>query len=180
MKGTVFIATSLDGYIARPDGSVDFLDDPSYNEDHGFGALMASVSAVLMGRNTYDTLEGFAETMDTVGGWPYGDTPLFVLTHRPLQPPAAFPEIEAMEGTPEEIALELDSRGVDRAYVDGGAVIQSFLAAGLIDRLIITTVPVLLGEGIPLFGTTGGDVRLRHVTTASFTNGLVQSTYDVV
>ena len=176
MKASAFVATSLDGYIARSDGAIDWLgpSGDEGNEDYGFAAFMDSVDMLVMGRNTYDTVMA-------TGEWPYGDTPVIVLTHRPIEIPAELAHlVEARERPPIELVEELAGRGVDHLYVDGGATIQTFLSAGLVQRLIITTLPVLLGNGIPLFGTVDADVHLRHVNTVSFTNGLVQTTYDVV
>jgi dihydrofolate reductase len=174
VKASVFIATSLDGFIARPDGSFDWLDVPGANEEHGFTAFMASIDALVMGRNTFDVVAAMGE-------WPYGDTPVIVLTHRPLDLPADLPgRIEASSLAPLELAGELDRRGLNRVYVDGGHTIRSFLDAGLVDRMTITTIPVLIGEGIPLFGPVHGDIHLRHVTTTIHGGGLVQSVYDVV
>jgi dihydrofolate reductase len=176
VKTSAFVATSLDGYIARSDGAVDWLgpSGDEGNEDYGFAAFMDSVDMLVMGRNSYDTVMA-------IGEWPYGDTPVIVLTHRPIEIPAELAHlVEAREQPPIELAEELAHRGVDHVYVDGGATIQSFLSAGLVQRLIITTLPVLLGSGIPLFGAVDADIHLRHVNTVSFTNGLVQTTYDVV
>lgn len=173
MKGSVFIATSLDGFIARKDGSLDWLDLPEDNEDYGFAAFIDSVDALVMGRNTFDTVAAMGE-------WPYGDTPVIVLTHRPMDIPAALSDVvETSDLAPPDLAEALDRRDIRHVYVDGGATIRSFLEAGLVDRMIITTLPVLIGDGIPLFGGTVGDVALRHVNTVSYTNGPVQTTYDV-
>ena len=174
MKGSVFIATSADGFIARKDGSLDWLEVPEANEDYGFAGFMDSVDALVMGRNTYDAIAAMGE-------WPYGGKPVIVMTSRPLQIPEALTGVvEASALAPLEVADELDRRGTHHVYVDGGRTIQSFLDAGLVGRMTITTIPVLLGEGIPLFGAVDGDVRLRHVDTVSYTNGLVQTTYEVV
>ena len=174
MRGLVHVATSADGFIARADGSVDWLEVDDGNEDYGFAAFMDSIDALVMGRNTYDTVLAFGE-------WHYGDKPVIVLTNRPVEPPLSpIAVVEAISLSPVELAAELDRRGIDQVYVDGGQTIQSFLEAGLIDRLTITTIPVLLGSGIPLFGPSEDDVQLRLVSVAPFTNGLVQTTYDVV
>ncbi len=174
MRGLAFVAVSLDGHIARRDGSVDWLDVPESNEDYGFSAFMDSIDAMVMGRNTFDMVMAMGE-------WPYGDKPVIVLTHRSLDVPSGFDGlVETMDALPADVAAELDGRGSDRVYIDGGQVIQSFLKAGLLHRMVITTVPVLLGDGISLFAPTNVDVLLRHVDTVAYTDGLVQSTYEVV
>jgi dihydrofolate reductase len=175
VKASAFLATSLDGFIARPDGGLDWLEMPATNDDHGFGAFMESIDALVMGRNTYDIVD----SMDVA--WPYGDTPTFVLTNRPLEIPEDLKGvIEARDVAPPALVEELDRLGHRHLYVDGGATIQSFLDAGLLDRITITTLPILIGEGIPLFGPLADDVELSLVSTVAFTSGLVQSTYDVV
>ena len=172
MRGAVHIATSLDGFIARSDGSIDWLDTvEDGNEDYGFYAFLDSVDALLMGRNTYDVVLGF-------GAWPYGDKPVFVATHRSLEPNRDT--VEPIAGTPAEIAATFDDRGIERVYVDGGETIRAFLDAGLIERMSITTIPVLIGNGIPLFTGVSRDISLRLVDSLAYTNGLVQSTYDVI
>ena len=169
----MYIATSLDGYIARSDGSLDWLGVTEENEDYGFGAFMESVDALVMGRNTYDAVMA-------IGEWPYGDTLVIVLTHRLLEIPADRTGIvEATDLGPLKLAEELERRGIEHVYVDGGTTIRSFLEAGLVQRMTITTIPVLIGAGIPLFGSQEGDIRLRLVDSIAYTNGLVQSTYDV-
>lgn len=168
---TVFIGLSVDGFIARRNGALDFL--PEAPEDHGYEALMASVDALVMGRATFETVLGFG------GPWPYGDKRIVVLTSRPLDVSAIAGRVEVMGGDPAEVVARLAASGAQNLYVDGGATVQRFLAAGLIDRLVLTRVPVLIGEGIPLFGPLPGDVRLRHVATRSFPSGLVQSEYAV-
>lgn len=174
MKASVFVAQSLDGYLARGDGSVDWLGVPDENEDYGFAAFMGSIDALVMGRNTYDTVVAMGE-------WPYGEKPVIVLSHRPVPIPSGLTAlVEASDMAPAELAGELDRRGIEHVYVDGGKTIQSFLDAGLIGRMTITTIPVLIGDGIPVFGATDGDIRLRLVDSIAYTNGLVQSTYDVV
>ncbi|MFA5944226.1 MAG: dihydrofolate reductase family protein [Candidatus Thermoplasmatota archaeon] len=127
-----------------------------------------------MGRNTFDVV-------GTMKPWPYGAKRLVVLSHRPVDLSAAPPGLaEAMSGTPEEIVARLAATGAHRLYVDGGLTIQEFLRAGLVDRIVVTRVPVLIGEGIPLFGSLANDVKLRHVATRSFGSGMVQSEYEVL
>jgi dihydrofolate reductase len=172
MKASVFCGTSLDGFIARPNDALDFLEAGG-GEDHGFTEFLASVDAVVMGRRTF-------EVVLTFGSWPYGTKPVVVLSSRPLDIPA-FPDavIEHMAGEPAEIVSRLAARGVGHIYVDGGVTIRRFLEAGLIQRLVITRVPVLIGSGIPLFGPLSRDIVVRHVATRAFPGGLVQSEYLV-
>jgi dihydrofolate reductase len=169
---SVFIGTSVDGFIARPDGGLDWLPAGG-GEEHGYEAFMASIDALVIGRKTYETVLGF-------DSWPYGDKKVFVLSTRAIGPAPAGAKVEHLQGRPQEIASFLEERGVKHAYVDGGITIQQFLRAGLIQRLIITRVPVLIGEGIPLFGITGRDIRLRPVATLQYQSGLVQTEYTVL
>jgi len=171
VKASVFIATSLDGFIARTNGELDWLP-PGGGEPHGYDEFMATVDALVVGRKTF-------ETALTFGTWPYGAKPVFVLSTRTLAPAPPGAVVERMSGPPAEIVSQLAARGVRHAYVDGGITIQGFLQAGLIQRLIITRVPVLLGAGIPLFGALQRDVVLRHVGTRQYAGGLVQSEYVV-
>ena len=167
---SVFVGTSLDGFIARRNDSFDFLPDDC--EPHGFEEFMASVDALVMGRNTYDVVAPFES-------WPYGDKPVFVLSNRPLPPAPAGAVVERLTGEPSEVVAEMGRRGVGHVYVDGGITIQAFIRAGLVHRIVVTRVPVLIGSGIPLFGELDGDVRLRHVATRAFPSGLVQSEYHL-
>jgi len=171
IRTSVFVGTSLDGFIARIDGAFDFLpDDP---EPHGFEEFFASIDALLMGRRTYETALGF-------GAWPYGARPVYVLSSRPL---GARPEgavVERLTGTPAEVLASLVGRGVHHVYVDGGFTVQAFLRAGLINRLVITRVPVIIGAGISIFGKLDRDIRLKHLGTRHYPSGLVQSEYAVL
>ena len=171
MKTSVFIGTSLDGFIARPGGELDFLS-PSGDEPHGYEEFIATVDALVIGRKTYETVLSF-------GGWFYGETPVFVLSGNELAPAPAGAVVERMSGDPKDIVAELDGRGIRHAYVDGGITVQKFLNAGLIDRLIITRVPVLIGSGIPLFGATLRDIPVKHIATRTYSTGLVQSEYEI-
>lgn len=174
MRTSVFVGTSLDGFIARHDGTFDFLTGGSDADgaSNGFDEFFATVDVVLMGRNTYEVVLPFP-------AWPYGLTPVFVLSNRPLPPPPRDAVVEQIAGTPAEVLAKLAARGFEHVYVDGGATIQQFLRAGLIHRLVITRVPVLVGEGISLFGTLDSDVRLEHVVTRELRGGAVQSEYEV-
>lgn len=172
MRGTVFVGMSVDGFIARPDGAFDFLSG-SGEGPMGFEELLASVDALVMGRNTYDVVLPMER-------WPYGALPVFVLSHRPLPPGRDGVPVERLSGDPAEVAAALEARGLTRLYVDGGLTVQEWLRAGLIHRIVVTRVPVLIGEGIPLFGPVERDVRLRHVATRAFEGGAVQTEYEVV
>lgn len=179
MKTTAYIATSLDGFIARENGALDWLEavgDPiSGPEDYGYHAFMGTVDALVMGRNTYEAVRGFG------GAWHYGEKPVVVLTTRSLDiPPDLSATVTSMRGTPEEVVRQLATRGARHLYIDGGDTVRRFLRAGLIDRLIISRIPVLIGNGIPLFGPLPHDVRLQHVATRAYPSGLVQSEYNVL
>jgi dihydrofolate reductase len=171
MQASVFCGTSVDGFIARRNGGLDFLDaGGGGNEPHGYEEFMASVDALVIGRNTYEIVLGF-------GGWAYGDKTVFVLSHRDLAPAPSEARVERLSGAPVDVYRTLEARGLQHLYVDGGITIQGFLAAGLIDRVTVTRVPVLIGEGIPLFGPLARDVLLEHVETRTFAGGLVQTEY---
>ena len=173
MTASVFVGTSLDGFIARPNGDFDFLPEGG-GEPHGYTEFMASVDAVVMGRNTF-------EKVLTLGAWPFGDKRVVVLSSRPVDLSAAVGGVvEQMSGAPADVVAKLAASGAHHLYVDGGITIQRFLLAGLIQRVIITRVPVLIGVGIPLFGALPGDIRLRHVATQQYASGLVKSEYAVL
>jgi dihydrofolate reductase len=176
MRGSVFVATSLDGFIARENGDIDWLESAAEGsgEDYGFQAFMSSVDVLVMGRRTF-------EKALTFGGWPYGKKPVVVLTGRPLRIPERLTgSVESMPGPPKRLVEILSKRGAKHLYVDGGRTVQGFLGSGLIQRLTITTVPVLIGSGIPLFGPLSRDIRLRHLETRQYAGGLVQSHYEVL
>jgi dihydrofolate reductase len=172
MMVSVFIGTSLDGFIARPNGDLDFLPAGG-GEPHGYDEFIASVDALVIGRNTFETVLNFAV-------WPYGNKRVVVLSSRPVDLSAGRGGVvEQMAGPPAEIVAKLAATGAHHLYIDGGVTIQRFLRAGLIQRLIITRVPVLIGDGIPLFGTLPRDLRLRHVATQHYPSGLVKSEYQI-
>lgn len=174
---SVFIATSLDGFIAREDGRIDWLEH--YNgllpagEDCGYGAFMAAVDALVMGRHTFEQVLSF-------DAWPYGDKPVIVLGSQPPPiPPALAATVSASRETPRVLVERLSAGGMHRLYIDGGLTIQGFLRDGLIDELTITVIPLLLGAGRPLFGTLTGEIRLELLSSRSYDCGFVQNHYRV-
>jgi dihydrofolate reductase len=172
MTASVFVGASVDGFIARVDGGLDWLPAGG-GEPHGYDEFMAGVDAIVIGRNTFEIVLGFDP-------WPYGDKRVVVLSSRPLDLSAVRGgRVEQRAGDPATIIAELAADGAPNLYIDGGITIQRFLRAGLIERLIVTRVPVLIGEGIPLFGSLDRDIRLSHVATRSYPSGLVQSDYRI-
>lgn len=172
MKISVFVGTSVDGFMARPDGALDFLPTGG-GEPHGYSEFIATVDALVIGRKTYEVVLAFDE-------WPYGDKAVIVLSTQALATAPAGAKVERMSGNPQEIASQLAARGIQHVYVDGGLTIQGFLRAGLVQRLTITRVPVLIGSGIPVFGAIARDIALKHVATHQYASGLVKSEYEVV
>jgi dihydrofolate reductase len=173
VKISVFIGTSVDGYIARRNGALDFLP-PDGGEPHGYSEFMAEIDALVIGRKTFETVLAFPE-------WPYGDTRVVVLSSGVLDFSGVRERrVEQMSGDPASIVSQLEAAGVRSVYVDGGITIQRFLSAGFVDRLIITRVPVLIGDGIPLFGALPHDIKLRHVATQAYASGLVKTEYEVL
>jgi dihydrofolate reductase len=176
MKASVYIATTVDGFIARENGSVDWLPtgEGTNSEDYGYHSFMNSVDALVMGRNSY-------ELVRTIGAWPYGDKPVIILTTRDLDIPENISNtVSQISGSPSEIVQRLTEKGYQHLYIDGGKTIQGFISAGLIQTLIITKVPVLIGCGLPLFGALPHDIHLKHLETLHFDNGFVQSQYEIL
>ncbi len=173
--GHVFIGTSLDGFIARKNHDIAWLTDyPTLGEDHGFAAHMERVDAVVMGRGTYEAIRDMKP-------WHYSK-PVVVLSRSLTNadiPAEIADKVEVMAATPEAAMENFAARGWGAVYVDGGSVIQSFLKAGLVEDLVISRIPVLIGEGISLFGPLKADVMLEHRQTRAFPSGLVQSVYRV-
>lgn len=172
MTASVFVGISVDGFMARPDGAVDFLH-AGEGVPHGFEEFYATVDAVVIGRKTYEWVLSY-------GQWMYGRMRVVVLSTQTVDF-SAFPKarVEQMSGDPADIVAALGATGAKHLYVDGGVTIQRFLRAGRIDRLIITRVPTLIGQGIPLFGALIHDVALEHVATRTYAGGLVQTEYRV-
>jgi dihydrofolate reductase len=171
---SVFIAASLDGFIARPDGGLDWLEAVhTEGEDYGYQGFFESVDAVLLGAGTYETVRSFEE-------WPYGDKPVFVASARPWAP---VKRESFIQGNPVVMARQLGQRDYSRVYLDGGALIRSFLAAGMVADMTLSIVPVLLGAGIPLFRERGkepsyGEHGLKLTGTQAYPSGLVQLKYE--
>jgi len=177
VKASVFVGVSLDGFIAREDGAIDWLPfpGPEEAEAHGFKKFIDSIDAIVIGRKTY-------ETVLALDHWSYyGGKPVIVLSGRPVSIPDRLRKtVESMTASPGDVVKALAKRGMKHLYVDGGKTIQGFLSAGLIHGLVITRVPILIGSGTPLFGALPRDVKLRHVRTQAFPSGLVQSEYEVL
>ena len=174
MKKSIYIATSLDGFIARENGDLDWLpgsDGNAGDEDFGYKDFFDSVDVMIMGRNTFEKVLSFGE-------WPYSEKKVIVLSKVLKQIPAGVKgDVEIKSGSPDEIIKELITQGYKHAYIDGGKTIQNFLQAGQIDEMIITRVPVMLGKGIPLFGPLNNTIELKLLQTTSFQNGFVQNHY---
>ncbi len=174
--GHVFIATSLDGFVARTSGALDWLmKQPTEGEDHGYDAFMASVDGLVMGRGSFEAVLGFDE-------WPYAK-PVVVMSRtlgRDDVPSALADRVTVTRLDPSGVMAMLDGRGWRRVYVDGGKIVQSFLREGLIAEMTLTRIPILIGDGLPLFGALDRDVDCEHLDTRIFPSGLVTSRYRVV
>lgn len=174
LKVSVYIATSLDGFIARKNGDLDWLPTPTEGgEDYGYADFMSTVNAIVMGRNTFEKVLSF-------GGWHY-DKKVFVLTSRNLTLASELSnKVEGLHLSPRELTQELERRGIRHIYLDGGVTIQRFLREGLVNEMTITIIPVLIGEGLPLFGALDKDIPLQLIEASSFSNGFVQKKYKVL
>lgn len=166
----VFIASSLDGFIAGEHDDLSWLPPPDPSgSDHGYGAFMAQVGALLMGRRTFDVVAGFE------GPWPYADKPVLVATRRPLLAPV--PAVRAVDGPIDALIAEAkQAAGEQDVYLDGGDLIRQALDAGLIDELVVTLIPVVLGRGHPLFAGVQQRQRFELAASAALAGGLVQLT----
>lgn len=174
-KISVYIATSIDGYIARKDGELDWLENfnpPSENlsEDYGFKEFLASVDVLIMGKNTYKIVEDS-------DSWPYQGKRVIVLSSSLS---SVCDKAELYAGDITLLINKLYSEGVTHIYVDGGKTISQYMNAGLIDKLIISIIPVILGSGIPLFNHIIRDSWYQLTSSKAYANGLVQLQYEVV
>ena len=177
LVSSVFIATSLDGFIARSSGELDWLDDANATvpngEDCGYHAFMKSIDVLIMGRNTYEKVLSF-------GTWPYGKKPVIVLSRHTMEIPDELTStVSHSSESPTVLCERLSQAGAQRLYIDGGNTIQRFLAEGLINDLTLTVIPIILGKGIPLFRDVQRDISLKHITTKTYEFGFIQLTYKV-
>ena len=177
LKISVFIATSVDGFIARPNGDVAWLHEGEQlpdGDDAGYGELFSTVDALVMGRGSFEKVLEFDP-------WPYGEKPVIVLSKTLTEIPAHLADVVSIDpDEPLAFVEKLIERGYKHIYLDGGQVIQSFLREGLVDEMTITTIPILLGEGIPLFGALEKDIKLKLLESRSWENGFVQAKYQVM
>jgi dihydrofolate reductase len=180
MKGSVFIATTMDGFVATPEGGVEFLDefqtDENQANDFGFGDFLSSIDVIIMGRNSFEKVLSFGET-----NWVYGSIPVIVWSRSGVPIPKHLKDtVSSCSLPPTELFRLLQEQNKQHAYIDGGYTVQRFLQEDLIDQIILTRVPILLGEGISLFGNLGRTIYLNHEATDVLSNGLVKSCYQVV
>ena len=172
MKTIVYIGTSLDGFIARKDGDIDWLVRFANDEAiHAYEEFMSRIDAIVIGRGTFEKVLGFPS-------WPY-EKKVFVLSTSIKQVPDSVKEkVTVLSMKPRELLSYLSNKGFSSIYVDGGKVIQSFLKEDLIDELIISKTPMLIGSGIPLFSYLDNDLQFKHIRTVAQSNGLVRSYYE--
>lgn len=169
----VFIGTSLDGFIARKNGDISFLDTFPFpeNDDMGYGQFISSVQAILMGRKSFEKVLSFG--ID----WPY-TLPVFVWSQTLTSVPDNLAEkVFLVSGNLNEVLGNIHQKGFYQLYIDGAQTIQSFLQIDAVDELTITTVPVLIGEGIPLFGPVQSQLNFKCIASKTYENGLCQNTY---
>ena len=172
MTNYVYIATSLDGFIATPDGGLDWLFEiPNPDQsDYGYSEFMGGIDAIVMGRNTFEKVLTFSD-------WPY-NKPVFVLSNSlTAVPEPIVAQAEIVKGDIKSLVNQLHQGGYQNLYVDGGKTIQSFLQADLIDEMIITRVPILLGSGLPLFGQLDQSIKFNYKKTEVYNDTLVKSYY---
>ncbi len=164
----VYIAVSLDGFIARQDGALDWLEPMQVDgEDYGYAEFMAGIDALILGRSTYDSVLAFPE-------WPFGGKRVAVLTHRPL---SSHQGEGAYAGALAPLLRQLHEEAVRAVYLDGGQAIRQGLQEGVVDSLTLNVVPVLLGRGRPLFDASVPVSRWQLASSRAFASGLVQNRY---
>ncbi|KTD67624.1 dihydrofolate reductase and methyltransferase [Legionella santicrucis] len=176
IKCSVFIATSLDGFIAREDGSIDWLLNANSlapeGEDGGYKAFIATVDALVMGRKSFEKVLSFNE-------WPYGALPVVVMSSKNIQIPKHLQNsVSSSSEAPTVLVQRLENQGFKHLYIDGGITIQNFIANHLIHELTITLIPILLGSGCPLFGPLTQDIELDLLKTTNF-GQFVQTKYRI-
>lgn len=174
----VFIATSIDGFIARPNGSIDWLEEYNTllppNEDCGYAQFYNATDCLILGRKTFEKVLSFPE-------WPFQTKPVFVFSKNKTSSNKALPEsVHFVTETPKALLERLCNEGFKKAYLDGGELIQSFLRQQLVSTLTITRIPILLGQGRRLFGELNGDIKLQHLQSKTWSFGFVQDLYRVL
>lgn len=173
MTNYVNIAASIDGYIATQDGGIDWLPDISDSQDdYGFEEFLEKIDAIIMGRKTYEKVLSF-------GIWPYTKKVFVLTTSLREVPENLVGKVEYISGDIEEIVGELNNKGFKNLYIDGGQTIQSFLKKNMIDELIITRIPIILGKGIPLFGSLEKPIKIKEVETKVINKTIVTNTYKI-
>lgn len=172
MRTFIYIAQSIDGYIADKNGNLDWLNDISNpdNSDFGFSKFMGNIDAIVMGRNTFDKVQSF-------GVWPYTKMVYVISSSLNKLPIEYSNKAQILRLTPAQIIAKLNREGIENLYIDGGGLIQSFLSEDLIDELIITSIPVILGDGVPLFNKLNNQLKFKHVSTVVLIGSLVKSHY---
>lgn len=173
MSNRIYIATSLDGFIADKNGAIDWLDMIPMTEEvqSGFTDFMNTIDALVMGRNTFETVKGFGEE------WPYNKK-VFIVSNSMNSIPIGYEDkADLIKGTPSDIVEQLHKRGYENLYIDGGKTIQNFLKEDLIDDMIIATIPILLGGGKPLFGELFNPQKFKLIDTKVLSNLMVQTHY---
>lgn len=177
VKCSVYIAASVDGFIATPGGEIDWLQRPEYaaTDMNGlrYDEFISTIDAIVMGRHSFEKALSFSS-------WPYGGTLVIVLSTQDLTVPDHLKgTVRVLAGAPDQIVSQLASEGKSRLYIDGGITIQRFLEAKLIHEITITRIPILLGSGVPLFASTGAERPLRLIEAVASNNGFVQERYEV-
>ncbi len=167
---SIYIATSIDGYIARKDGSLDWLDRVGgFDEDYGFQKLLGSIDAVILGRKTYE----IASTVPD----PYPGKKVVVLSNS-LN--SVKNGMELYRGDLAELLAKLQKEGIKHIWVDGGVTISQFLSSQLVDTMTLSIIPVILGSGIPLFNVISKEIPCRLISSQSYQSGLVQLNYEII
>lgn len=172
MANLVFIAMSIDGYIATKDGDISWLESISNPDksDFGYARFMERIDAIVMGRQTFEKVMSFDV-------WPYTKKVFVLSSTLNAVPQKLLGKVEIINKRPIELVKHLSDLGMSDLYIDGGKTIQSFLKLELIDEMIISTIPIVLGEGIPLFAKQDHAIQFKHIETTAFNGGLVQTCY---
>ena len=178
VKCSVYIAASVDGFIAKSDGDIEWLHRPEYSGTSinglTYDEFISTVDVLIMGRNTF-------EKVKTFDVWPYEGTLVTVLTNKKFEiPPALKGKIRIEAGQPKKILSKLQKEGSRHFYIDGGITIQRFLQEKLVNELTITRIPLILGNGIPLFNYLREEQPLKLIEVNKSENGFVQERYKVL